>query len=35
VWAALSRTQPGGPYGVGGPDYPPVPADEPRPAHRR
>ena len=30
VWTTMSRTQPGGPYGMGGPAYPPVPDGEPR-----
>ena len=28
VWSALGRTQPGGPHGSGGSDYPPVPEGE-------
>ncbi|MGZ6562150.1 MAG: hypothetical protein ACXVH3_30585 [Solirubrobacteraceae bacterium] len=28
VWSALGRTQPGGPYGTGGSDYPPAPEEE-------
>ena len=28
VWAVMGETQPRGPYGQGGPGYPPVPEDE-------
>jgi hypothetical protein len=28
VWEVLGRTQPGGPYGSGGSDHPPVPEGE-------
>ena len=35
VWTVMGKTQPGGPYGWGGIDYPPVPKGEPRSAMSR